>query len=172
MQETVDEGESHEQKKDFDGIEGDKDVGVESQTRQKLADEEEMVDELPLPGVTSDERDRKTAWLKLPRAARAAIRRMHMQFGHVKEAPFMETLKAAKCPPEYLEAARHFRCNDCEYANKLPLQTNKVSMPRPYEFNHTVGMDVNYCRDFAGNVHMFLNLMFMGNRLPNGAVHK
>ena len=51
---------------------------------------------------------------------------------------------------------------DCEYASKLPFQTNKVSMPRPYEFNHTVGMDVNYCHDFAGNVHMFLNLVCMG----------
>ena len=68
-----------------------------------------------------------------------------MQFGHVKKAPFMEILKAAKCPPEYLEAAQHFRCKDCEFAKKLAFQRNKVPMPRPYEFNRTLGMDVNYC---------------------------
>ena len=120
------------------------------------------MEELPLPGVTTDERERKTAWLKLPRAARAAIRRMHMQFGHVKKAPFMEILKAAKCPPEYMEAAKHFRCKDCEYASKLPTQTAKVSLPRPYEFNHTIGMDVNYIHDYAGIIHMFLNIVCMG----------
>ena len=100
--------------------------------------------------------------ISVPRAARAEIRRMHMQFGHVKKAPFMEILKAAKCPPEYLEAAQHFRCKGCEYASKLPFQTNKVSMPRPYEFNHTIGMDVYYCHDCSGNVHMFLNIVCMG----------
>ena len=41
MQEAVDEEESHEQKEDFDRIESDEDVGVEAQTRQELADEED-----------------------------------------------------------------------------------------------------------------------------------
>ena len=74
----------------------------------------------------------------------------------------MEILKAAKCPPEYLHAAKHFRCKDCEYASKLPSQTSKVSLPRQYEFNHTIGMDVNYIHDFAGTIHMFLNIVCMG----------
>ena len=93
MQDSVDEEEQKDltnRRKISMELKAIEDVGVESQTRQKLADEEEMMEELPLPGVTSDERERKTAWLKLPRAARAAIRRMHMQFGHVKKAPFME----------------------------------------------------------------------------------
>ena len=77
-------------------------------TREKLAEEEEIAEGLPLPGVTSDERTRKDAWLRLPRPATAAIRRMHMQFGHVKKGPLMEFSKATKCPPEYLEAVKHF----------------------------------------------------------------
>ena len=89
------------------------------------------MEELPLPGVTSDERERKAAWLRLPRPARAAFRRIHMHFGHVKKGPFMEILKATKCPAEYLEAAKHFRCEDCEYTEKIQFQHNKVSMPGP-----------------------------------------
>ena len=135
-----------------------------------MAEEEEMMEELPLPGVTSDERTRKVAWLRLLRPARAAIR-MHMQFGHVKKAPFMQILKATKCPPEYLEAANHFRCKDCEYAEKLPFQHNKVSMPRPYEFNHALGMDINFCHDYNGSVHMFFELSMYGYRISDGTLH-
>ena len=105
------------------------------------------MEELPLPGVTSDAGTREDAWLRLSRPARAAIRRMHMQLGHVTKAPFVQILKATKCPPEYLEAAKHIRCTDCEYTEKLPFQHNKVSMPRPYEFSLSFPDDKRWKRD-------------------------
>ena len=144
MQETVDEETVEEPKQPFDEVKDEKNSGYQSQTRRKLAEEEDLMEEPPLPGVTSDEQTRKDARLRLPRPARAAIRRIHMQFGHVKKGPFMEILKATKWPPKYLEATKHYRCKNFEYTEKRPFQHNNVSMPRPYVFNHTTGMDINF----------------------------
>eukprot|EP00973_Karenia_brevis_P075301 10461445-Karenia_brevis.AAC.1 len=56
----------------FDSIADDEDIGDD--TEDVLIQEREMLKEVPLPGNTTDEAKRKSEWLKLPRAARAAIR--------------------------------------------------------------------------------------------------
>ena len=100
-----------------------------------------MMEELPLPVRTQDETARKVEWLKLPRPARAAIRRLHNQFGH-KPKETLEILKASKCPEEYIRAAQYFRCTDCDLNAKLPKMTNKTAMPQPCVFNRVLGVDV------------------------------
>ena len=70
-----------------------------------LVQEREMLEEMPLPGRSQDERSRKEQWLKIPRPARAAIRQLHNKFGHKPKEPLIEILKAAKCPEEYIRAA-------------------------------------------------------------------
>ena len=62
----------------FDDIVDDEDIGDD--TDEVLVQEREMLEELPLPGRSKMEADRKREWLKLPRAARAAIRRLHNRF--------------------------------------------------------------------------------------------
>ena len=114
-----------------------------------------MLEEMPLPGRSKDEAFRKKEWLKLPRAARAAIRRLHNQFGHKPKEPLIAILKASKCPEEYIRAAKYFRCPDCEKTSKLPNQTNKVSMPQPYIFNNVLGVDVLYLVGCEGLTWMF-----------------
>ena len=47
-----------------------------------LQEEEDLLEGLPIPGVPADEKQRRSEWLKLPRKARVAIRRMHTEFGH------------------------------------------------------------------------------------------
>eukprot|EP00973_Karenia_brevis_P072468 10066762-Karenia_brevis.AAC.1 len=118
-----------------------------------------MLEEVPLPGNTIDEAKRKSELLKLPRAVRAAIRRLHNRFGHPLKEPLIEVLRAAKCPDEYIKAAKHFRCPDCERTDKLPKQTEKVSMPKPYTFNIIVGIDGNYLADSDGATFMLLNIV-------------
>ena len=59
------------------------------------------------------------------------------------------------------EVPAHFRCTDCEHTGNLPFQ-HKVSMQGPYEFNHTAGVYVNFCRDHGVDVHMFYNIVCMG----------
>ena len=44
---------------------------------EALQKEEELLEEMPLPGVPGHEKRRREAWLKIPRRARAAIRKMH-----------------------------------------------------------------------------------------------
>ena len=79
-----------------------------------------MLEEMPLPGRSAQEAERKKTWFALPRPARAAIRRLHNQFGHKPKEPLIEVLRAARCPDEYIEAAKHFRCPDCERNVKPP----------------------------------------------------
>ena len=54
------------------------------------------------------------------------------------------------------------RCTECERTKKLPTQTSKVSMPRPYTFNFALGIDVNYIADCEGRTYMCLNLVCLG----------
>lgn len=65
----------------------------------------ELLEEMPLPETNLDERAWKEQWLKLPRTARAAIRKMHEQFGHCRKGPLIEILRASKSPEEYIDAA-------------------------------------------------------------------
>ena len=53
-----------------------------------------MLEEMPLPGRTESEAERKKTWLALPRPARAAIRRMHNQFGPKLNEPLFEIRKS------------------------------------------------------------------------------
>ena len=48
-------------------------------------------------------------------------------------------------------------CEDCD-VDKAKVQTSKVGPPKPYEFNHTIGVDVFDLHDYDGNVHLFLNI--------------
>ena len=128
----------------FDCKEEDEDIGDEEGEQDAAADGQEMLEEIPLPGRCQDERSRKEAWLKLPRPARAAIRRMHEQFGHAPKEPLVEILTIARCPEEYIQFAKHLRCIHCERNQQLPKQTTKFAFARPYVFNDTAGTDVMF----------------------------
>ena len=121
-----------------------------------------MIEEIPLPGMPTSEAERKKKWLQLPQPARVAIRRLHNQYGHKNKEVLIEILKTARAPPEYISAAKVLRCNECERNLKLPKQTNKVSLPPTYKFNHRVGIDINFTNDCNGDTFMFLNIVDIG----------
>ena len=107
-----------------------------------LASEEELLEQIPVPGVPEDERARRKAWLALPRKARVAIRRMHEEWGHMPSSVIIEILKLAKAPEEYVQAALNMRCTACDVIAD-PKQTSKVSPPSlNYVLNDTVGNTV------------------------------
>ena len=58
-----------------------------------------------------------------------------------------EVLKGAKADSKIIEGAKYFKCEDCTRTAKEPKQTNNVSLPKPFEFNHTIGIDINYLPD-------------------------
>eukprot|EP00973_Karenia_brevis_P064647 8981399-Karenia_brevis.AAC.1 len=72
----------------FDALVEDEDIRDDS--GEALIQEREMLEEVPLPGNATDEAKRKSEWLKLPRAARAAVRRLHNRFGHPLKEPLIE----------------------------------------------------------------------------------
>ena len=132
-------------------------AGVE----EALLREEELLEGMPLPGVPGHEKTRRETWLKIPRRARAAIRKMHREWGHVSKTMLRKMLKAAKAPQEYLDAVDCRLCSDCA-VDAPKAQTSKVGPPRPYEFNHTVGVDVFDLHDYEGTCFLFLNIVDMG----------
>ena len=134
----------------LDVVENEEDFGYTAD--ELLAMERSILEEIPLPGTPKDEADRRKEWLKLPKISRAAIRRLHATFCHIPNTVLIEILKNARADERYIQAAKHFRCDDCAITTKLPKQTKKVSLPKPYEFNHTLGLDVNYLDDAEGNL--------------------
>ena len=125
--------------------------------------EEEMLEDVPLPGVPIEEAERRRKWIKIPARTRAASRKMHREWGHMNLAVLKKILKAGKAPQDYIDAVDAFQCRDCMVnAPKAP-QTTKVGPPKhPYEFNHTVGVDVFDLHDNEGKCWLFLNITDMG----------
>ena len=58
-------------------------------------------------------------------------------------------LRAAKAPKEFIDAAKAHRCEACDTTKPKP-QTHKVGRPKPYTFNHEVGIDVFEVTDATG----------------------
>ena len=54
--------------------------------------EQELMDSLQLDGFPGKEQERRKEWLKLPRAARAAIRRLHVKLNHKPKAVLIQIL--------------------------------------------------------------------------------
>ena len=107
-----------------------------------LADQEaDPLEQIPLPGHPESEKERLASWLRLLRRARVAIRRLHRNLRHLPREALVRMLRAALSPQDYINAAKSFRCQGCDNTKPRP-QAHKVSPPRPYTFDHEVGVDV------------------------------
>ena len=120
------------------------------------------LNKMPLPDHPVSEKERLASWLRLPSRARVAIRRLPPNLRHLpREAP-VQMLRAARGPQDFISAAKTFRCQGCDNTNPRP-RTHKVSPPRPYTFNHEVGVDVFEIVDSVGMRFSILNAVCMGN---------
>ena len=50
----------------------------------------------------------------------------------------------------------------------MPKQTHKVALPKPYVFNHTVGIDINFVGDCDGETYMLKNIVDIGTKVQIG----
>ena len=144
----------------IDTIERPEDVAKDDISRL-VEKEEELLESIPLPGYPTDEKERRKQWLSIPRRTRIAIRRMHEAFGYPVRSVLVNLLRAAKQPPEMINAARYFRSLTCEQCQDKP-QTSKTAIPKPYVFNVTVGLHVFNLHDFGGNPYLFMNCICLG----------
>ena len=58
---------------------------------RQAAEGRSMLEEIPLPGTPADEAERQRLWLQIPRAARAAIRRLYAAFGYPVKSVLVES---------------------------------------------------------------------------------
>ena len=101
--------------------------------------EQQLLDEMPLPGFPKDEADRRKQWSKIPRVARAAIRRLHTLFGHSSKGVLREIWKDAKADASYVNACMYFKCEDSARTEQPPnrptgfLHRSRASLTVPFE---------------------------------------
>ena len=69
------------------------------------------------PGHPESEKERLASWLRLPRRARIAIRRLHRNMRH-RQKGLVQLLRAARAPQDYFSAAKTFRCQECDNAKR------------------------------------------------------
>ena len=131
--------------------------------------EEEMLESLPLPNLPKDEKSRREQWLRMPRAARIAVRKLHRQFGHCPNRVLVEILRASGAKADLIQAARLMRCQGCEHERPKP-QTAKVALPRTSQFNESVGIDIFEVKDKSGTRYSILSFICLGTTYHQAAI--
>ena len=136
----------------------------------KAAEREmELLDSLKLVGFPNSEQARREAWMKLPREARASIRRLHISIGHKPRAVMTQIMRGAKADRGLIDAVKWFRCETCD-ANADSPHRSKVAAPPPYAFNYEVQVDVFFVHDMNGEVFGVLSVICNGTTFHQAAV--
>ena len=73
----------------------------------------------------------------------------------------IQVLRGAGASDELINAAKVFRCETCRVSDE-GTKTHPVSAPPPYEFNHTVSVDVFETSDSTGQKYSWLNIVDNG----------
>ena len=73
----------------------------------------------------------------------------------------LNLLRSARVSKQYIDAAKYFRCVECE--ENAPRRTgHKTSLPNRYEFNYALGIDVLEILDADGAKYQVLNMIRIG----------
>ena len=103
--------------------------------------EAEYLDGLKLDCFPVDELERRKAWMSIPRATRAAIRRMHHMLGHKPNSVPIQLLKGARADKGLIDAVGLFKCDDCTQVSSEK-RSHPIAPPTTYAFNHEVLIDI------------------------------
>ncbi len=79
----------------------------------RAEEEAELLDGLHLEGFPEGEQKRRAEWLKLPRATRASIWRLHSMLLHKPTPVMIQTMKGAGMADEVIQGVKFFKCSDC-----------------------------------------------------------
>ena len=149
----------------IDSVEGPDDVlMLEAGATTKLEEyEQNLLDEMPLPGMPKDEAERRRLWAGIPRRARAAIRRMHRMIGHKPKEVLLQVLKEAGADQVYLDAVKLYRCDDCAQTDSK-VRTHPVGPPSRYAFNYELQVDVLETYVVGGRLRDNVSPRYVGAR--------
>ena len=145
----------------IDEVLGDQDMEQGGDALEEADREADLLEQMPPPGHREPEKERLASWLRLPRGARVAIRRLHRNLRHLPKEALLQMLRAARAAQDYINAGKTFRCHGCDNTKPRP-QTHKVSPPRPCTFNHEVGVDVFEIVDSVGMRFSIVNAVCTG----------
>ena len=140
---------------------GDPEEPIGSELPEEREHEQELLDNLNLPGMTIDMQERRKEWLKVPREVRAAIRRLHHMIGHRPKAVMEQIVKTKGGSSVELKAVKHFYCEDCD-AKFKKARTHPVAPPSMYCFNYAVILDVLEAKDYDKERYSFLSVVCDG----------
>ena len=107
------------------------------------------------------EQERRQKWLKIPRATRLALRRLHNMTGHSTTSSMVQLLRTAHATPAVIEACRHFACETCRKKQSVQ-RPNTTKMPSRTTFNHEIAIDCLEVKDSLGNRHSVLSAVCVG----------
>ena len=138
-----------------------RDDKVSFMDEEEIAAEADFLDTLPLAGFPQEESERRTEWARIPRRVRLGIRRLHNMMSHKPKEVMIQVPRGAGASDELINAAKVFKCETCRVSDE-GTKTHPVSAPPPYEFNHTVSVDVFETADSTGQKYSWLNIVDNG----------
>ena len=98
------------------------------------------------------------------------VNQYHRNLGHPSRREFLKVLKAAHAKPVVLECVRReYRCADC-HAHTKPQPSRKGAIPRTYEFNRIMALDLFYI-PLRGQSLPILNIICHGTNFPGCCPH-
>ena len=111
----------------IDEVLGDQDKDEGGDALEEADREADLLEQMPLLGHPESEKERLATWLRLPRRARVAIRRLHRNLRHLPKGALVQMLRAARAPQDFFNAVKTFRCQGCDNTRSKP-QTYKQSI--------------------------------------------
>lgn len=108
-------------------------------------------------------------WLRNPRAARIAVRKLRRQFGHCPNRVLVEILRSSGAKADPILAARLLRCEGCDH-ERPQAQTSKGALRRTRQFSESVGIDIFEVKDTPGTRYTTLSFLCMGATFHQAAV--
>ena len=119
-----DQAEQHDQGT-IDEVLEDQDMEEGGDAVEEADREADLREQMPLLGHPKSEKERLASWLRLPRRARVAIRRLQRNLRHLLTEALVQMLRAARAPQDYINAAKKFLCQGCDDTRSRS-QTHKV----------------------------------------------
>ena len=114
-------GTEEDQNGTIDEVLGGQDMEEGGDALEEADREADPLEQMPFPGHPESEKERLASWLRLPRWARVAIRRLHPNLRHLPKEALVQMLRAAR---DYISAAKTFPFQGCDNAKPRP-QTHK-----------------------------------------------
>ena len=117
-----------------------------------------------------EEEEEQPAEYQLPTETQIKmVNQYHRNLGHPSRREFLKVLKAAHAKPAVLEyVRREYRCADCD-AHTKPQPSRKAAIPRTYEFNRIIALDVFYI-PLRGQSLPILNIICHGTNFQVAAL--